>query len=210
MVFVFVFFLYTTITGWQVQDRKMDECEVLIQMLRHRGLKFPSSSVGKWKGPEGFKYHLESVVDGNPCAALLVDMHGDDQIGKKPLMQLIDDSIHTRHLIFVVCGLSPPAIEALEEFKRSTSCTKVEVILKKQLAWNKSKHVYVPNYEKLSRSQVEDYEVRHKLKVNKDTMPNMLTTDAMAVYFGFCEGDVVYAVEYDCYRIVVYRQKKSK
>ncbi len=100
--------------------------------------------------------------------------------------------------------VTPPALSALNEFvKQSSNTLNIQVIKRKDLAWDKSENQYVQTYE-VKESQDVPIEFLKENKITDVTkLPKIFTTDPMSKLYGFKLGQLVKAVNSMYWRIVV-------
>ena len=179
-------------------------CAEMMQILRFRGLRAKPKVYICRGGPAKNKsqvqcnmYEIIKETDvSNTVTAILIDVATGVKIGKKNLLKLVFHS-SVKHAIVLLTEISHPAHKAILEITSKF----IEIIKRHDIAWIKVNYYLVPHYEVLCEEHVECFEKERKMK--RTNLSTMLITDPMAVQFGFRAGDVVHAIEYDTYRLVI-------
>jgi len=182
----------------------MWENNAILAILRHRGLhaclkRSRALNKDKRNVQELFKvYNL--MRDGDPAeqvVSVLIDVNPEVKCGKTNLLKWIQHNSSVNHVILLVSDVSHPAEKAILEIPNK----RIELLRRKDIRWDKSDGPAIPNYALLTEAQVKELESRRKIK-REIHLAKMSLSDPMAVFFGFLPGDVVYAIDYDTYRIV--------
>ena len=122
-----------------------------------------------------------------------IGFHKPLSIGKQAFMSILSDDRLVRPL-FLVATVSQQA----RELKKAN----VELIDGELFAFPRLESRLVPHYRVL-RSKSDVQLVLNQLKVTKDQLPRMLSRDVIARYLGLQPGDIVYAADAHCWRLVV-------
>lgn len=180
----------------------MSLCAEMIQILRCRGMQI-KPKVYVCRAAEAKSAHnvvcniYEIVNDDNLENVVANIIEIEVKIDKKNLMRLIFANEKVQHIIILINEISHPSQKAIAEI----TSKKVELIRRRDIAWDKTKYINVAHYELLTPKQISDFETKRKKKIQN--INHMLTSDPVAVQYGFRAGDVVRAIEYDTYRYVV-------
>lgn len=183
----------------------MSLCEEMIAVLKCRHLRIKPNvqiyRVAPTKKLEQVAICKIFEIVQEDCDDIVVALLIDTTVTKKKdLLKLVLQNKEIKNMILLVDEISHPAHKAILEI----TCIKVEIIKRSEIAWDKSNYCNVQHYEVLTEDQLE------KRKIKRENISKMLTTDAIAIQYGFQVGTVVHALETDTYRVVKYEPQKTK
>lgn len=174
-------------------------------MMNHRNMVMKIPSIGKvYKTSiEVYEIHCKPRVNkdmtedvGDNCTVALFFMN-PSSLGKNDVRKVLKYASSIKHIIIFTPDISQQAVQVLE----SAQDYFTEILNHSDVAFDKCKSILVPTYRILTEEEVLQFEKDHCVTVDK--LPKMLRSDAMARYLGFREGQVVFAIEENNYRIVV-------
>ena len=89
----------------------------------------------------------------------------------------------------VIVIKTPPKPSVLEFLTRQHKSS-IEIFSLRELAFNVTKHIYVPNHTLLSKTEVKELLERFKMK-STSCLSRILTTDPVVRYYGLSVGHVL-------------------
>lgn len=186
----------------------------LLQLLTRRGLYAEPAQTKATQGKTdifhvfdllqlvpSFVQRQDGQVSMNWVGALLVAPE-QVKVGKNALVKWMTTHPQVDYILVILSDISTPALRAMaQEFSK-----KIEILKRTDLAWDKLQFRLVPHYAILSEHQIRTEEIRRKFK--REDLPKMYTVDPVARLLGFRQGQVVWAMDYDTWRLVI--QKDSE